>query len=118
MLAGLDFVMLHVRDVAEAREFYTEKLGLTVEVAQPGFVQFARPGGQGATFALGQEPDAQPAAGPELWWYVADADATHAELARRGVAIASAPKDEPFGRAFSITDPAGNMLYLLQVRQP
>jgi predicted enzyme related to lactoylglutathione lyase len=117
MLDGLNFVFVHVRDIAQVRAFYTEKLGLVVEAEAPGFVQFARPDGEGATFALGVEANAQPAADPELWWYVKDADAVHAELVRRGVEIASEPKDEPFGRAFSIKDPAGNTMYLLQLRQ-
>ena len=116
MLTGLNFVIVHVPNLAEARAFYTEKLGLTVTAEQPGFVQFAQPGGSGATFALGEAAAATPAADPELWWYVDNADATYAALAKAGVTIAGEPKDEPFGRAFSIKDPAGNTVYLLQPR--
>ncbi|HLZ22105.1 MAG TPA: VOC family protein [Ktedonobacterales bacterium] len=116
MLTGLNFAILHVRDMAQMRAYYTEKLGLNSEGGSPEFVQFNRPGEQGATFALQADANAQPKADPELWWYVDDADAVHAELVRRGVEIASAPKDEPFGRAFSIKDPEGNTLYMLQLR--
>jgi len=31
MIAGLDFVMLHVPDIEQSRTFYTEKLGFAVE---------------------------------------------------------------------------------------
>jgi len=53
----------------------------------------------------------------ELWWYVDDADATHQELVGKGVTIVDPPHDMPFGRVFSIKEPAGGMLYMLQLRQ-
>jgi predicted enzyme related to lactoylglutathione lyase len=116
MVSGLNFVLVHVPNLAEVRAFYTEKLGLTVAGEQPGFVQFAQPEGRGATFALSEMAGARPIADPELWWYIDNADATYAALVKAGVTIAGEPKDEPFGRAFSIKDPAGNTVYLLQTR--
>ncbi|HWE64656.1 MAG TPA: VOC family protein [Chloroflexota bacterium] len=113
MFNGLNFVIRHVSDVEAARAFYTEKLGFTVESEQPGFLQFKQPGA-GATFALArEEPGTEPV---ELWWFVDDADATHARLRDQGVEIVSPPRDEPFGRAFAIKDQAGATLYLLQLR--
>jgi catechol 2,3-dioxygenase-like lactoylglutathione lyase family enzyme len=117
MLLGLNFVMIHVPDVEQARAFYTEKLGLVVDAEQPGFVQFKQPLGNGASFALSKGEESQPAQGAELWWFVDDADATCAQLAAQDVEIASQPTDEPFGRAFSIKDPSGHILYMLQLRQ-
>jgi predicted enzyme related to lactoylglutathione lyase len=112
LTGGPSFIIRHVPDIDEARGFYTDKLGLVVEAQQEGFVQFASPGG--ATFALSRD---QGAGEPiELWWFVENADATHDALRARGVEIAAPPKDEPFGRAFSIKDPSGNTVYLLQVR--
>ncbi len=116
MVTGLNFVLLYVPDIAAARAFYTEKLGLTVADENPTFIQFAQPGGQGATFALGQRATTQAFDNPELWWYVDDADATYTALVEAGVEIVGPPKDEPFGRAFSIKDPAGNTIYLLRLR--
>lgn len=111
MIQELSFVLAHVKDMAEARAFYTEKLGFTVADEAPGFVQFARK--DGATYALSQaEPGAE---GTELWWFVDDADATHAALAAAGVVTVQPPHDEPFGRAFAIEDPSGNRLYMLQL---
>lgn len=116
MLSGLNFVMVHVNDIEEARNFYTEKLGLEVEDVAPNFVQFKQQGG--ATFAISHEPTISPAQGNdiELWWFVDNADAVYAELRNRGVEIAQEPEDEPFGRTFAIKDPSGNTLYMLQLR--
>jgi predicted enzyme related to lactoylglutathione lyase len=114
---GLQFVLIHVADLDTARAFYIEKFGLTIQAEQPGFVQFAQPGGQGAWFALSAEdPNARSFSDPELWWYVDDADAACAQLAQRGVEIAEQPHDMPFGRVFTIHDPAGNTIYMLQPR--
>lgn len=118
MLTGLNLVLVHVRDMARARAFYSDKLGLTVEVESPDFVQFAQPDGKGATFALSRAADARPATDPELWWSVESADAVHAELVARGVEIVSAPKDEPFGRVLSINDTERNTIYLIQYPRP
>ena len=114
---GLQFVLVHVTDLAAARAFYTEKLGLTVAAEQPGFVQFAQPGGIGAWFALSAEdPNARPFSDPELWWYVDDADTACATLKDRGVEIVEQPHDMPFGRVFTLHDPAGATLYMLEPR--
>lgn len=108
METNLDFVLLHVPDLAAARTFYTEKLGFTVEDENPGFIQFGRP--NGAVFALQADPAARPHTGVELWWLVPDADATHDALKAKGVPIAEPLADQPFGRTFSVADPAGNTL--------
>lgn len=115
MLTGLQFVMLHVSDVQKARAFYTEKLGLEIEGEQPDFVQFKQPAGMGATLAIGKGEEELH--GPELWWFVEDAEAFYAKLKGQDVECVSEPHDEPFGRAFAIKDPAGYTLYMLQVGQ-
>ena len=114
MLLGLNFVMLHVPDIEQARAFYTEKLGLVVEDQQPAFVQFKQHAGMGAIFALEEDAGASPYQGVELWWMVDNADATYATLVSNGVENASQPTDEPFGRAFTVKDPAGNRINLFQ----
>jgi predicted enzyme related to lactoylglutathione lyase len=129
MLQRLEYVVLLVRDITQVRDFYLEKLGLTLadrtlggrlqnaQDASPQFVQFNLPAGHGATFALQADANAQPIANPALTWIVEDADAAHDELVRRGVEIVSAPADYPFGRELRIKDPAGNLIYLLQPAQ-
>jgi predicted enzyme related to lactoylglutathione lyase len=117
MLVGLNFVMLHVPDIAQARAFYTEKLGLVVEDQQSGFVMFKQNIPGSAVFALQEQPGAAPHQGVELWWLVDNADATYSTLVSRGVEIVSQPTDEPFGRAFAIKDPAGNTINMFQPPQ-
>lgn len=114
MLIGLNFILMHVSNVAEATTFYTEKLGLTLEGQSPDFAQFNQPSGNGAIFAL-SKGDPTPSSGTELWWYVDDADATLATLQAKGVEVVDMPKDEPFGRTFSIKAPEGYTLYMLQL---
>ena len=114
MLLGLNFVMLYVPDIQKARAFYTEKLGFVVEDEQPAFVQFKQNAGMGAIFALQEQANFSPHQGVELWWMVDNADATYATLVSNGVEIVSQPSDEPFGRAFTIKDPAGNIINMFQ----
>jgi predicted enzyme related to lactoylglutathione lyase len=115
MAGELNFVMLHVKEIAAARAFYAETFGLEVVDENPYFVQFGVAGG--AMFALEQDEHAAPTQTLELWWQVPDVDAAHATLASRGVEIVSAPKDEPFGRALSVKDPEGNTVNLYQPKQ-
>ena len=114
MLLGLNFVMLHVPDIEQARTFYTEKLGMVVEDQQPGFVQFKQNAGMGAIFALDEQAGVSPHQGVELWWMVDNADATYATLVSNGVGTVSQPADQPFGRAFTLKDPAGNSINMFQ----
>ena len=114
MILGLDFVMLHVPNIEQARTFYTEKMGFAVEDQQPGFVQFKQNAGMGAIFALAERAGVSAHQGVELWWLVDNADATYATLVSKGVEVVSQPTDEPFGRAFSIKDPAGNSINMFQ----
>jgi catechol-2,3-dioxygenase len=104
----LNFVILSVRDVTGMRDFYRDTLGLAVEDENQGFVQFRVPGG--AMFSLQQHDSPRPADTVELWWQADDVDALHDALVARGVTIASAPTDQPFGRAMTVRDPEGNAI--------
>ena len=115
MTGHLNFMILHVRDMATARAFYTEKLGLGVVAESPAFIQFAAVGN--SSFSLQADEHATPTQTIELWWEVEDVDAEHAALAKRGVEIASEPNDAPFGRTLSIKDPEGNALNFYKLHQ-
>jgi predicted enzyme related to lactoylglutathione lyase len=115
MAHALNFVILHVRDIAAARDFYKETLGLGLEGESPAFVQFEVPGG--ATFALQKDEQSAPTANIELWWEVADVDAEHAALVKRGVEMVSGPQDQPFGRTLTFKDPEGNLVNLYRLKQ-
>src|SRR5262249_6446688 len=115
MLGTLNFVVVHIKDTAVARSFYTEKLHYTVVDESPDFIQLDA--GNGATLALQQDDQAAPTTSIELWWQVADVDATHATLVERHAEIAVSPKDMPFGRIFSLKDPDGNLVNYYQLPQ-
>jgi predicted enzyme related to lactoylglutathione lyase len=116
MLHGLDLVLIEVPSVAALRDFYINTLGFELELDGQQFIQLRRPGADGASLALSESADAKPTSNPQMWWYVDGADATCAELAQRGVRIGEQPHDLPFGRVFSFHDPAGNTLYMLELR--
>jgi len=115
MVEGLQFVMIHVPNVAAARAFYVERLGMEVEDESPTFVQLKGAGG-GASLGISEPPDAT-AEATELWWFVADADAEYARLQAQDVPIVSPPADMPFGRTVEIRDPVGRTVHLLQLPQ-
>ena len=115
-MKGPQFVMLHAPNVSQVRDFYVEKLGFAVDDEAPGFLQFGN-GGEGAALAIGEDPAGKEPEAVELWWFVDDADSAHASLVGAGVETLGAPVDEPFGRAFSLKDPAGNILHMLQLPQ-
>ncbi len=114
LTTGLNFIMIHVADVAAAKKFFTEKLELEVEMEQPDFVQFKLAGGNGAALAVGKG-DTTPDIGTELWWYVENANQAFDTLRQRDVAVKEPLHDMPFGRTFSIEGPGGYVLYLLQL---
>lgn len=115
MTGHLNFMILHVRDMAAARAFYTEKLGLAVVAESPAFIQFEAVGG--SSFSLQADEQAAPTQTIELWWEVGDVDAEHAALTKRGVEIVSGPQDMPFGRTLSVKDPEGNVLNFYKLHQ-
>ena len=109
-LIGPDFIGIQVADLDAARRFYTEEIGLTpAAFAPPGAVVFDT---QPIPFAI-RTPVVDLDAvehlghGVALWFACDDADALHDELTDRGVTIAFAPKDGPFGRYFTFIDPFG-----------
>ena len=114
LTTGLNFVMIHVADVAAAKVFFTEKLDLEVETQAPDFVQFKQPGGNGAVLAIGTG-NTTPDIGTELWWYVENAEQAFTTLQQRGVTIKEPLTRMPFGQTFSIEGPGGYVLYLLQL---
>ena len=107
MIQGLTYVVLATDDLARAREFFVEQLGLVPDGADETFVQF--PGGAGTTFGLLQEREL--AGETLLYFQVADADRAYHTWRERGVRMVSEPQDRPFGRTFAFLGPDGRTLY-------
>jgi catechol 2,3-dioxygenase-like lactoylglutathione lyase family enzyme len=73
---------LPAKDLARARKFYSEKLGLERAEERPGGMRYQCGNG---SFALFQSVGAASGTHTQMGWEVADIDATVAELRRRGV---------------------------------
>lgn len=112
LVRDVNIVIIRTPDLAAARAFYGDVLGLAIEEESPVFLFVGPVDGQGAAFGVGIGEAS--AAGAEVWWRVDDTDALHAALVARGVRITAEPKDEPFGRSLSFADPAGNILHAYQ----
>ncbi|MCC6313331.1 MAG: VOC family protein [Thermomicrobiales bacterium] len=106
------FALEYVADVAAAKRFYTEVLGLEVERDHPVFVQFRDP--SGAFFAIASDEALSEGANPELYWLVDDAEAAARELAAR-TEITHPLRQTPFGSVFGVTDPDGQPRFLVEL---
>src|SRR3972149_445455 len=103
------FPTLRITDYARSRRFYVDGLGFRIDwenrfdARDPVFLQVTR---DGLSLYLSEHAgDCQ--VGGLVHLYVADVDAWHAELVRRGIR-APEPCDEPWGvRDMRITDPDG-----------
>jgi len=109
-----------VRDIVEAREFYSERLGLPIEVAdvEHGFCMFDT----GATKLIveaiaGDDEEGRELVGrfTGLSFPVEDIRSVYRQLAARGVQFCGAPEEQRWGGWLAtFEDPAGNGLQLVQ----
>ena len=101
------FVLEYVTDIEAAKRFYVEVLGLEVERYHPVFVQFSN-------FAIASDESLSGNREPELYWLVEDAEAAFKDLSQK-VEVSLPLKQMPFGKVFGIKDPAGRLLYLVEL---
>jgi predicted enzyme related to lactoylglutathione lyase len=115
MIQQMSWLGLVVKDIPAATEFYTQKLGLTLNEAEsiPNFYsQFVTQGGAilGLINGFEQEGINQSF---DTALIVADVDATYAQWQTAGVEMVSEPHDMPFGRTFLFRTPAGHVLRVM-----
>ena len=101
------FILEYVTDIEAARRFYVEVLGLEVERYHPVFVQFNN------HFAIASDASLTGTGEPEVYWLVDDAEAAFKEFSQKAE-ITRPLEQMPFGKVFSIKDPAGRPLFLLE----
>jgi catechol 2,3-dioxygenase-like lactoylglutathione lyase family enzyme len=108
MKARLTHLFLEVGDLAKARWFWVEAMGL--ELLEDRGVYIAVGGNNG--FALGIEQTARPVVdGPELTVRVEDVDVTTERLRSLGVPILEEPATMPWGSRHAwIADPDGRRM--------
>ena len=105
MILGLRTVVYPVAELARAKQWYADVLGITPYFDQPFYVGFAVGG-----FELGLVPHGTPAiAGPQPLWGVADIEAAYARLLTLGAAPLEPITDVGEGiRVAAVIDPFGN----------
>lgn len=106
------FVLEYVTDIEATRRFYVDVLGLEVEREAPVFVQFRdRTGGN--HYAIASDERLSEGKEPEIYWVIDDAESTYADLSAQGVTTSDI-RMMPFGKVFSIMDPAGQQSFLIE----
>ena len=121
MVNSIAFTLYPVTDMARARRFYEDTLGLCLtrrEVREFEWVEYDLDGG---TFALtdlteGGAPSAD--AGGSIAFEVQNVDETVEQLRAKGVRVKLEPLSTPVCRLAVILDSEGNALTLHQVTQP
>lgn len=105
------FALEYVSDIAAAKRFYVDVLGLEVEREAPVFIQFKDR--EGARFAIASDEPLSGERGLELYWVVDDAEAAFQELSPRAEVRFPLTR-KPFGSVFGLADPAGQPQYLVE----
>jgi predicted enzyme related to lactoylglutathione lyase len=118
MFSKVAFTMYPVRDMARARAFYEETLGLgpSRNGATSPWVEFDLPGGGclAITTVTDQEPSAK--AGGTIAFEVDDLAALVAELKARGVTFPADDIESPVCRMAVCLDPDGNSIILHKLK--
>lgn len=110
---GIDHLVLHVSDVARARKFYTDVLGMTVYREDDRQV-FLHAGQQGVAL-FKKQGDSAVTAGNDLNHLALNVasgtyEALKADLEKHGVAVSGRPGDD---RCIYFSDPDGHRLQLM-----
>ena len=123
-LAAPDYVILIVRDLDRALDFYTGVLGLGLGHRSGDYAQLQTGATRLALYtrsamekilATALDPPAANAPGFEIGFKVADVDAAFAELLGRGAPPVAPPTDRFWGqRTAYVRDPDGHLVELAQ----
>jgi catechol 2,3-dioxygenase-like lactoylglutathione lyase family enzyme len=117
----LELVAIPVSDVDRAKAFYTDKVGFKADhdhtvSDEIRFVQLTPPG-SACSIAIGRGiVEGEPGSVRGLQMVVADAEAAHAELVKRGAEVSDV-QDLDWGRFVFFADPDGNKWALQQLPQ-
>lgn len=111
MILGLRTAIYPVDDLAAAKQWYAQVLGLSPYFDEPFYVGFSVGG-----FELGLVPDGEAGvAGPQPLWGVADASQVFARLVELGASPLDAVTDVGGGiKVGAVTDPFGNRFGIIE----
>lgn len=111
MAAQFKHVMLMVKDVKAAVQFYSEGLGLPVKVSSPGWGEVEA---NGTTIAFHSAEDPQAGSSPILSFHVDDVYAAVARLEGMGASLEGRVREPSFGKVAAVRTPDGHLVSLLQ----
>jgi predicted enzyme related to lactoylglutathione lyase len=107
---------LRAEQLAEARAFYTEVVGLELAMDMGWIVHLVSPDNPTAQLGLMVE-DATAPAHPDVSIEVEDVDAVYARAVERGAEIVHPLTNEPWGvRRFFVRDPTGAVVNVMSHR--
>jgi catechol 2,3-dioxygenase-like lactoylglutathione lyase family enzyme len=114
-MVKLDHLAVRVSDLARARAWYIDHLGMRLEFEVPERRTVALQDDAGLTLFLEEKGDVA-ADGVVLMFQVDDVEARHRELAARGVAFESPPAKRFWGYGAELRDPDGHLVMLWDER--
>ena len=124
MLRGLTTITYQADDLAAARQWYSEFLGIDPYFNRPEYIEFRLgdyehelgilDGSLREVVGLAPQASAAPT-GAIAYWHVDDIEAKLADVTAAGATVKEAAHDVGGGRLVAtVTDPDGNVLGLLQ----
>jgi catechol 2,3-dioxygenase-like lactoylglutathione lyase family enzyme len=107
--ARLSHLFMHVGELAAARRFYVDQLGLDVLMEEPGYLRVGN--ADGWHIGMEEVPDQVGSIGIELVLRVEDVDEAYRRLTDAGVAFDTPPRDMEWGARHAwLRDPSGYRL--------
>ncbi len=109
-MKAYDNFFLGASDIEKSREFYEDKLGLSLkfDFADKGMVAF-NVGDEEPAIIL-KDLTKFPEVKPTIWFVVDDVEAEYVKLKEKGVTFLSQPYEILTGMAVEFEDPSGNRL--------
>ena len=114
MLSDLAYTVIYVSDIDQSTAFYRDVLGIPLDYAAPGWVQFKS---RGAALVLHPKLEHQSSASDakvHITFRVDDLNAVYATLTTRAVRFAAPPATVGFGKHATFFDPDGNAIDLIE----
>lgn len=106
------YPIIYVSDMARAREYYSTNLGFTCASGDDLFFEMTLNGRLVALNAAGIEPGKRP--GSQTLLFTSDTiESIHATLRASGIKVEDL-EETPYGRTFSVHDPDGNKIEIVE----
>lgn len=118
MLDDLAYIIVYVNDMDKSAAFYRNVLGIPLDYAAPGWMQFKS---RGAALVLHPKVGGQSATNgnaAHLTFRVDDLDTAYRKLSAQSVKFLAPPTTAGFGKHATLFDPDGNAIDLIEWTKP